>query len=105
MEVSMRRLYLSRGFSEGSKKRMCQRVRRLRSSVGKDVRDAWVPGTGEQLSKVMELVISLRRIRKGEVRGASVPPRSSLELTLGVSEPALGSLPAPHYLPALLSLK
>lgn len=75
------------------------------SSLGKDVRDAWVPGTGEQLSEAMELVISLRKIRKGEVRGTSVPPRPSLELTLGVSEPALGSPPAPHCLPALLSLK
>lgn len=73
--------------------------------MGKDVRDAWVPGTGEQLSEAMGLVISLRKIRKGEVRGTSVPPRSSLELTLGVSEPVLGSLPAPHCLPSLLFLK
>lgn len=93
---------MKKGLSKG---RMCERVRRLGSSVGKDARDAWVPGTGEQQSKVMELVISLRRIRKGEVRGTSVPPRSSLELTLGVSEPALGSLPAPHCLSSLLSLK
>lgn len=53
---------------------MCQRVRRLGSSVRKDVKDAWVPGTGEQLSKVMELVISLRRIRKGEVRVSHPDP-------------------------------
>lgn len=66
----------------------------------KDWGAAWVPGIGEQLSEAMELVI-----RKGEVRGMSVPPRSSLELTLGVSEPALGNLSAPHCLPSLLSLK
>ena len=40
----------------------------------KDWGAAWVPGTGEELSKAMELVISPKKMRKGEVRGIHPDP-------------------------------
>lgn len=64
-----------------------------------DINDVWVSGTGEQLSKTLELMISVRKIRKGEVRATSVPPKHSLELMLGMSEHFLGSIPVPVLCP------
>lgn len=105
IKVSMRRLYLSWGLvkKEVTKGRMCQRVRRLGNGMGKDVSHVSISGTGEQLCEAIELVISVKKI--GELRGVGASPRPSLELTLGISEHSLGSIPVPHPLLWLLFLK